>query len=384
MTNLHKKNILYLFYSFNRSGAKTHFQAFIQYADFERLNLTVVSMRDNFPAKFKENFPSIKFEEFNFDELKTSLPKWLNYLSKYRPQQIVFAEIWFTYFKWPAILAGWLLTKGNVYMVEHTDIPPDLYGTRRLFSIWPKFRLREDNWRLRAHLCKRILTTSQSMKEKMVQRHGYPEGKVEVAYYPIDTNRFAPMRDGNFEIRKRHGIEKGDLVFIVVSRLEKIKGVEKTIEAFRLLIELSRRRDIWLWILGDGSLREVLTKSVETGNIGDRVIFFGYQESVEKYLKESDIFILASEYEALSIASLEAMSAGLVCVGTCTSGAKELIKDKGFIVEHSAESIFKTLSHIIQMNKKELDDIGVVGRKYVLEKFTSTKKHLSALGIPSR
>jgi glycosyltransferase involved in cell wall biosynthesis len=385
MRRNYRKNILYLFTSTNYYGAKKHFEAFIEYADFKKINMTVIVLRDNFPSKFKEDFKSIKFEEFNFETLNSWL-KWLKYLSRYRPDQIVFSETWFTHFKWPAIFAGWLVTKGNVYMVEHTDIPANLGYSRNLFRFWPKFKFREDNWRIRALLCKRILTVSESMKKKMVQFYRYPESKIEVAYCPIDTNRFAPMQDGNFEIRKRHGVKKGDLVCIVVSRLEKAKGVEKAIEAFRLLIEVSHRRDIWLWVLGDGSLREALNRNVETGNIVDRVIFFGYKDSVENYLKESDIFISASEYEAFGLALLQAMSAGLVCVSTCTGGAKEIVKDKGFIVEHSAESIFQALFYLINMNKREFDDMRIVGRRHILENFdkrSEGKKHLSALGIPA-
>ncbi len=378
-----KRRILYLFTSRRYYGAKKHFLAFIQYANADLADITVISAKDNFPEDVKRRLNGIRFQEYNFDGLDNWV-KWINFLRKNRAHQIIFAETWFTDFRWPAVFAGWLLTRGNVYMMEYTDIPPGLGSSGR--GLLGKLSLRKNNLRLRAALSKRILTVSGSMKGKMIQYYNYPEKKIVVGYFPIDTNKFSPMKGLNYEIRGRHGISSTDVVCIVVSRLEKIKAVDKIIEAFKILLESANRKDIWLWILGDGSLRDDLIGLAEGSYVGDRVIFFGFKENVEDYLRESDIFILGSEIEAQGMALLEAMSAGLICIATPTGGAKELIQEKGYIVEHSAESIANALSEVIKMSREKMEELKKEARKYVLEKFDSTgeaKKHLNALGIPS-
>ena len=40
--------------------------------------------------------------------------------------RLFLAETWFNDFRWPVLFAGWVLTWGNVYMMEYTDILPGL------------------------------------------------------------------------------------------------------------------------------------------------------------------------------------------------------------------------------------------------------------------
>lgn len=378
-----KRNILYLFSSTRYYGAKKHFIGFIQYADIDLVDITVISAKDNFPADVKERLKAIKFQEYDFRRLNNWV-KWFTFLRKNKPHQIIFAETWFNDFRWPALFAGWLLTWGNIYMMEFTDILPGLGGAGR--GIIGKWNLEKDNLRLRAFLSKRILTVSESMKRKMIHYYNYTERKIKVAYFPIDTNKFSPRQGMDFEIRDRHGIPSTDLVCIVVSRLEKIKGVDKIIEAFNILLRNTYRKDIWLWILGDGSLRDDLISLACGNGLGDRVIFGGYKEGIEKYLQEADIYILGSEMEAQGISLMEAMSVGLICITTPTGGAKEIIQDTGYVVEHSAEGIANALFEVVKMNKWEMDKIKKKTREYVMDKFDrveEARRHLNALDIPS-
>ena len=380
-----KRRILYLLNSRNYYGAKRHFTSFMEYADFDLMDFTVISLKDNFPDHVRKSLKRIKFQEYNFPELNTWF-KWVKFLWGKKPHQIIFAESGITDFNWLATFAAWLVAKGNVYMQEYSTVPTNLKGYRKLFRLIPNLGLWNNSLSIRTLFCKRVLVCSNGVKEKLIRYYFYPPQKIDIAHCPLDSEKFSPRQGYSFEMRNRYGILAADVVCIVTSRLVKMKAVDTVIAAFTMLINVSKRKDIWLWILGDGPLRTELNCLVERNGIGQRVIFLGFQNDVEKYLQESDIFILASEFEAFSIALLEALSVGLVCVTTPTDGSKEAMQDKGFIVEHTAESIFNCLLGIVNMNRDEIEEMKRKARRYILDgsdKAEEAKRNLKALAIPS-
>ena len=69
--------------------------------------------------------------------------------------------------------------------------------------------------------------------------------------------------------------------------------------------------NVKLMIIGDGYLKENITKQVLNLGIENDVIFLGVQLEVNKYLSAMDAFIMPSLYEGLGIAAIEAQSEGL-------------------------------------------------------------------------
>ena len=67
-------------------------------------------------------------------------------------------------------------------------------------------------------------------------------------------------------------------------------------------------------IAGEGRLKKDLIRAVREKGISDYVELLGNIEAVEQLLKKSDIFLMPSKYEGLSIAFLEAQCSGIPCV----------------------------------------------------------------------
>lgn len=99
-------------------------------------------------------------------------------------------------------------------------------------------------------------------------------------------------------------------VFLYAGRLVYYKGLLDLIEAF------SRLQDCFLWVVGDGPLREVLQIRAHK----DRVRFFGAvsDEDFKAYMHTADIFVLPSTHitEVFGIVQLEAMAAGKPIINT--------------------------------------------------------------------
>jgi phenylacetate-CoA ligase len=136
---------------------------------------------------------------------------------------------------------------------------------------------------------------------------------VEIVPGSIDRQRFSG------------GAQERIYDIVTVSRLVPFKQPEHLLEILLLLRE--RRPDFRAIVLGDGPLLEPLKARAAALGLGERVVFKGYVEDVESYLRQSKVFILTSKWEGLSIAMAEAMAAGAVPVVADVGDLGELVRD---------------------------------------------------------
>lgn len=137
-----------------------------------------------------------------------------------------------------------------------------------------------------------------------------PPRRVQVIENGIDLCAFQnPPPAG---LRRELGAAADALIIISVGRLTRQKGFDVLLEAFRRLD--ARPRPLNLWLVGDGELRRELEEQAAALNLGDCVRFLGYRADVPALLQCSDIFAIASRYEGMPLAILEAQAAGLPCV----------------------------------------------------------------------
>ena len=105
---------------------------------------------------------------------------------------------------------------------------------------------------------------------------------------------------------------------------------------------------------GEAEVHEECTRQIQelikNNKLEDRFLFMGPTNEIPKKLKSSSIFAFPSEYEGLSLALLEAMSAGLPIVGCvdCPS-MKSTVQDgvNGFLVHPQANEFAKALSKLM-------------------------------------
>src|SRR5260370_9122839 len=118
------------------------------------------------------------------------------------------------------------------------------------------------------------------------------------------------------------GARHGDLVILSMARLAADKGLEYSIEAAAILPRTGRR--IRIVIAGDGPERDRLEQLAAHLGVTDRVAFLGFREDVGDLLAASDLVVLTSLREGLSIALLEAMAAGKPIIATSIGSQREV------------------------------------------------------------
>ncbi len=164
---------------------------------------------------------------------------------------------------------------------------------------------------------------SNEIRRELV-RAGFPESKITVIPNGVDTTQFRPASpEEKNKLRQALGLPLNGTIILYSGRLEQGKGVEILVSAWQALQPAQKAH---LIIVGDGSLRSGLEQQARATSTP--VIFFGWQENVEDFLRASDIFVLPSFGEGMPNSLLEAMACGLLCIATDIGGITELLRDK--------------------------------------------------------
>ena len=155
--------------------------------------------------------------------------------------------------------------------------------------------------------------------------------------------------------------------FASVGRLEPQKRHDIAIKALANVIKDGYKAK--LTIYGKGPLEQELKDLAKSLGIEQNAIFAGVTSEVIGKLKESDAFLMTSDYEGMPNALMEAMAAGLPCIVTdCPCGGpRALIKDKenGYLVNvNDEESVASAMKCLID-SPEEAKNAGKKARKII-------------------
>ena len=174
--------------------------------------------------------------------------------------------------------------------------------------------------RAASHWCDRIVSVSEFHRHWAIEL-GICDASKIVAI-PNGIGHLPPPMLAPLELRQRLGARPTDLLILTMARLVADKGIEFLIQAASMLARFDRR--FLIAIAGSGPQRAALEQLSRNLGVEDRVVFLGFREDVSDLLAASDLIVLPSFREGLSIALLEAMAAGKPIIATNIGSHKEL------------------------------------------------------------
>ncbi len=99
----------------------------------------------------------------------------------------------------------------------------------------------------------------------------------------------------------------------------------------RILLQQNDFRDVRLWILGEGLLRDRLAAEINASGLSEHVFLKGFVANPYPAIRHAAVLALSSRHEGLPGAILEAMTLGTPVVSTdCQSGPAELLSEGRF------------------------------------------------------
>lgn len=217
----------------------------------------------------------------------------------------------------PTLLAA---RAGGVRKLLTTEHAPTWHPLRKIYSGAAK--------RFSTRLIQAVIALSEEDAGFLWSEFGVPRRLIHVIPngVPLPSEEsFLLSRDA---ARRRLGVGSGPLIGCV-GALEEKKGIGDVIDAVRALED----RGISLALAGEGSMQAGL--QARAADLPFPLLLPGRVADVPAFLAALDIFVFPSHQEALPLALLEAMGAGLPIVATRVGGIPEAIQDgvSGLLVE---------------------------------------------------
>ena len=156
----------------------------------------------------------------------------------------------------------------------------------------------------------------------------------------ISRNNISPNLNGTFSIITQ------------VSSFRYPKDQKTVIKALKKLAD-----HVVLVLIGDGPLRnECEDLSCELG-LSHRVFFLGIRMDVINILKASDIIILSSYHEGLSLSCVEGMASGKAFIATDAPGLGGIVKNAGILFPINDDNALVKAIEKLLLNKPHYNDV---------------------------
>jgi len=198
----------------------------------------------------------------------------------------------------------------------------------------------------------KIIVVSPELGDLLIERFECPKSIVEFIPNKVDTDFF--------QLTDTNGGDK--TIFLTIGFLRFIKGHHILLDAFAN--KFKGKKDIELWVGGDGPERWNLENQVYDLGIESQVRFLGMlsREQVRDCIPVSDIFVLPSLYETFGVVLIEAMACGKPIIATKCGGPNGIVNNLNGIlvptndVEVFADAMENMLGNIHRYNSKLIRD----------------------------
>ncbi len=189
------------------------------------------------------------------------------------------------------------------------------------------------------------ITVSEALRRELAGR-GIDPAKIIRIYNGINFHEFEPVKiiagipadRGDPKSGNEKGLVYSDIIHGNIlcpagdilkvgtaGRLVSQKGIDIFVKAAGRIV--SRYDRVCFYIAGEGPERSRLEFLRDLLGLQEKVFFLGDVKQMRSFLKDLDIFVLASRSEGLSIALLEAGCAGLPLIASATGGIPEIVRD---------------------------------------------------------
>lgn len=175
-------------------------------------------------------------------------------------------------------------------------------------------------------------------------------------------------------------------IFVTVGRLDKVKNQKLLIDAFALAVNtIDGFECCKLNIVGDGPLYNELSSQIKALNMEDSIHLLGFRNDITHILKNSDIFVLSSIYEAMPMTILEAMANKRPVICTNVGGISKFISEQQawFVESKNSEAMARKLNEVIISNENRLEKVSnafnLVSEKYEMKQMV--KAYMTKYGV---
>lgn len=229
-------------------------------------------------------------------------------------------EIVHTHSSKAGILGRWAARAARTPVVIHT-----IHGFGfHAFQRPPVRRACQAIERLTSRVTSAFITPSACDRDAGVRLGIGTAPQYRLIRYGLSPDRLGPAPAG-VSVREELGIPPSAPLIGSIACLKPQKGPLDLVEALRRVA--ARVPGVHCLLVGDGVLRPQVERLRERYGLAETLHVLGWRTDVSRLLAAMDVFVLASRWEGLPIACLEALAAGVPIAATTAGGIPEAITD---------------------------------------------------------
>ena len=252
-----------------------------------------------------------------------------------------------------------------VSLPKKVPIAQTIHSTSILHQYVQRFYLKH---RLRA-----FIGISKKVSDIISSRLFVESSKIFTIYNGIELPKFQCNRRINQKVKD----------MIAIGNLKQAKDYPTLFKAMAILKKhlIEEGIDVpKLSVVGTGELEKELKKLVIDYRIEDIVEFLGVRNDIPELLAKSDVYVMASQWEGLSISLIEALASGIPIVVTDAGSNSEIIENgiTGIIVPIKdsvalADALFQLISNYELRQKFSINAVES-SKRFSIQ--SCTRKHL--------
>jgi UDP-glucose:(heptosyl)LPS alpha-1,3-glucosyltransferase len=253
---------------------------------------------------------------------------------------------------------------------------PHAFWTRDILKRKPRWsdrlRMRLDEGMLRGGASRVYMPVSAFQQQIFQSEYGALPGEWRVVHPGVHLEAFAPevLQPLRAPTRAALGLPADAMVILFVGMNFESKGLETIIRAMGLLKSRNPSSRAHVLVVGKGDESRFRRIAAEVG-CADTVTFVGaHREGLSRVYAAADVFAMPASFETFSMATLEAMAAGLPVVISDRMGVRDIVSDgvNGFVVpvEGATEACADRFAKLLQVGVRSLmaQAAGVHARRY--------------------
>ena len=338
------KKVLFLIHDLGHGGAEKVLVNLVNNMDITKFDISVISL---FGGGVNEKFlnKNIKYK-FVF---KKAIPGNSHIMKLFSPKLLhrIFIkdkyDVEVAYLEGPAtrIVGGCdnsatkLVTWVHCTFKNQQEVASSFRSKREAKKIYDKFDI--------------VACVSKKVKESIL--NCYHDIKESIVLYNTnETDKILLLKD---ESISDINFDSDGYKLCAVGKLEKVKGFDRLLRIYEKLLKDGFQSH--LYILGEGSERAEIERTIREKNIETNVTLLGYRQNPYKYVSKCDLFICSSYSEGFSTAATEALIIGTPVCTVEVSGMKEMLGENneyGVVVKNDEDALYQGIKELLCSKEK--------------------------------
>lgn len=226
------------------------------------------------------------------------------------------------------------------------------------------------------------IAVSETTAEFTIRARRMPAERTKVVYLGAPLDEFARPHSAEEIASARAALGIAPEMFAVgtVTRLMPSKGNQFLVDAAAALTAKYPR--LRVYIVGEGELRDELEAQARALNLGDRLVFAGFQRDVAAVLAALDIVVFPSLAEGTPLTAFEALASGKPIVATDADGLLDVLTNRHdalVVPRRDAAALTHAVDELIDqpaLARTLADHARETGKKYDINAFVKKMERL--------